>query len=99
MPYLGSTGTQIEEVGLLMIVISNASVGNLHWQNMKSEMLLSEYQMMQPALGLLMKATNVFIIMRTRTDVSGSNIVVQVCCTVLPTALTQHTPQPNTDFL
>ena len=66
---------------------------------MKSEKLLSEYQMMQPLLGLLMKVTNVFIVMETRIDVSGSNTVMQVCCTVVPTALTQHTPQPNTDFL
>lgn len=62
-------------------------------------MLLSEYQMMQPLLGLLLKATNVFIIMGTQIDVSGSNTVVQVCHTVVPTALTLHTPQPNTDFL
>lgn len=59
---------------------------------MKSETLLSEYQMMQPLLGLLMKATNVFIIMGTRIDVSGSNAVVQVCCTVVPTALTSTYP-------
>lgn len=62
-------------------------------------MLYSEYQMMQPLLGLLMKATSVLIIMGIRIDVSGSNIAVQVCCTVVSTALTQHTLQTHTDFL
>jgi len=62
-------------------------------------MLLLEYQMMQPLLGLLTKATNVFIITATKIDVSGSNTVVQVCWTAVPTALTQYTPQPNPDFL
>lgn len=74
--YFESIGTQIKEVGLLAILTTNASVGNLYWQNVKSAMLFAEYQMIQPLIGLLIKATNVFIIMGTRIGASGSNTVV-----------------------
>lgn len=63
-------------MGLLAILTANASVGNLYWQNVKSDMWLSEYHMMQPLICSLMKATNVFIIMGTRIGASGSNTVV-----------------------
>lgn len=40
--YLESIETKIKDVGLLAILTTNASIGNLYQQNVKNDMLLSE---------------------------------------------------------